>query len=46
MLKKIDNTQENSMYMLRGGKDGTINRIISECKKLVRKEYKTCHGWV
>ncbi len=26
--------------------DETINHIISECSKLVQKEYKTRHDWV
>ena len=29
-----------------GDRDETINHIISECCKLVQKEYKTWHDWV
>ena len=41
----IDKTQQNSKCRLWGGKDETINHIISECSKLVQ-EYKTRHDWV
>ena len=36
---RTDKTQQNS-------KDETINHIISECSKLLQKEYKTRHDWV
>ena len=29
-----------------GDKDEMINHIVSECSKLVHKEYKTRHNWV
>ena len=40
---RIDKTQLNSRCRLRGDRDETINHIISECRKLVQKEYKTRH---
>ena len=43
---RIDKTQQNSKCRLCSDKDETINRIISECSKLVQKEYKTRHDWV
>ena len=43
---RIDKTQQNSRCRLCGDKDETINHIISECSKLVQKEYKTRHDWV
>ena len=33
--------QQNSQCRLCGDRDETIDRIISECSKFVRKEYKT-----
>ena len=39
-------TQQNSKCRLCGDRDETINHIISECSKLVRKEYKIRHNWV
>ena len=41
----IDKTQQNSKCRLCGDRDETINHIISECSKLVQKEYKTRHDW-
>ena len=38
---KIDNTQQNNESRLFGGRDETINHIISECSKLTQKECKT-----
>ena len=38
--------QENSKFRLCGDRDETINHIISECSKLVQKEYKTRNDWV
>ena len=35
---KIDNTQQNSKCRLSGGKDVTVNYIISECNKLAQKD--------
>ena len=38
-----DKRQENSKCKLCGDRDKTINYIISECRKLAQKEYKTKH---
>ena len=43
---RIDKTQQNSKCRLCGYRDETINHIISECRKLAQKEYKTRHDWV
>ena len=43
---RIDKMQQNSKCRLYGDRDETINHIISECSKLVQKEYKTRHNWV
>ena len=43
---RIDKTQQNSKCRLCGGRDETINHIISECSKLAQKEYKARHYWV
>ena len=43
---KIDQTQQNSKCRLCGDRDETIKCIISECRKLAQKEYKTRHDWV
>ena len=43
---KLDKTLENNKYRLCGGRDGTINHIISKCSKLAQKEYKITHDWV
>ena len=43
---RIDKTQQNSKCRLCGDRYETINHIISECIKLVQKEYKTRHDWV
>ena len=42
----IDKIQQNSKCRLCGDRDETITHIISECSKLVHKEYKTRHDWV
>ena len=42
----IDKTQQNNKCRLCVDRDETINYIISECSKLVQKEYKTRHNWV
>ena len=42
----IDKTQQNSKCRLCVDRDETINHIISECRKLARKEYKSEHDWV
>ena len=42
----IDKTQQNSKCRLCSDRDETINHIISECSKLVQKEYKARHDWV
>ena len=41
---KIYKTQQNSICKLCCDRDATINHI-SECSKLVQKEYKTRHDW-
>ena len=43
---RIDKIQQNSKYKICGDRNETINHIISECSKLVQKEYKTRHDWV
>ena len=43
---RIDKTQQNSKCRLCGDRDETINHIISECSKLVQKEYKAGHDLV
>ena len=43
---KIDKTQQNSRCRLCGNRDETISCIISECRKLDQKEFKTRHKWV
>ena len=43
---RIHKTQQNSKCRLCGDRDETINHMISECNKLVQKEYKTRHDWV
>ena len=43
---RIDKTRQNSKCRLCSDRDETINHIISECRKLAQKEYKTRHDWV
>ena len=43
---RIDKTQQNSKSRRCDDGDETINHIISECSKLVQKEYKTRRDWV
>ena len=43
---RIDKTLQNSRCRLCDDRDETINHIISECRKLAQKEYKTRHGSV
>ena len=43
---RIDKMKQNSKRRLCGNRDKTISLIISECSKLVQKEYKTRHDWV
>ena len=43
---RIDKTQQNSKCRLCGNRDETTNHIISECRKLAQKEYKSRHDWV
>ena len=43
---RIDKTQQKSKWSLCGDRDETINHIISECSKLVQKEYKSRLDWV
>ena len=40
---RIDKTQQNIRCRLRGNRNETINHIISECSKLVQKEYNNRH---
>ena len=42
---RIDKTQLISKCRLCGDRDETINHMISECRKLAQKEYKTRHVW-
>ena len=44
--ERIDKKQQNSKCRLCGDRDKTINHIITECRKLAQKEYKTRHDWV
>ena len=39
-------TQQNTKCSLCGDRVQTINHIISECNKLVQREYKARHNWV
>ena len=41
-----DKTPQNSKCRLCGGRDETINHIISECSKLAQREYKARHDWI
>ena len=43
---KIDKTQQKSKCRLGSDRDETINHIISECRNLAHKEYKSRHDWV
>ena len=43
---RIYNTQQNNKCRRCGDRDETVNHIISECSKLVQKEYKTKHDWI
>ena len=43
---RTDKTQQNSKSWLCGDRDKTINHIISECSKLVQKEYNATHDGV
>ena len=43
---RIDKTQQNSKCRQCVDRDETINHIISECRKLAQKEYKTRRDWV
>ena len=43
---RIDKAQQNSRCRLCGDRDETVNHIISECRKLAQKEYKTWQDWV
>ena len=43
---KIDMTQHNCKCRLYGGRDETINHIVSKYSKLAQKEYKTKHTWM
>ena len=41
---RIDKTQQNIKCSLCDDRDETTNHIISECRKLAQKEYKTRHN--
>ena len=43
---RLDKIRQNSKCRLCGERDETINHIINECTKLVRKDYKTRLEWV
>ena len=43
---RIGKTQQNSKCRLCSDRRKTINHIISDCKELELKEYKTIHDWV
>ena len=43
---RIDKTQRNNRWRLCGGRDETINHIISECSELAQRGCKTRHDWV
>ena len=43
---KIDKTQIDSKCRMCGKVDESINHVLSECSKLVQKEYKRRHDWV
>ena len=43
---RIDKTQQENKCNLRGDRDESINNIISECRNLAQKVYKTRHDWV
>ena len=38
--------QKNNIYRLCGDRDKTINHVISECRKLRQKQYKTRYDWM
>ena len=38
--------QQNCKWRLSGDRDETIDHMISECRNLAQKEYKTRHVWV
>ena len=44
--EKLDKTQQNSKRRLSGEGYERINYIVSRCRKLGQKEYKTRHDWV
>ena len=46
MKGRIDKKQQNSKCRLCCDRDETINHIISECRKLAQKDYKTRQDWV
>ena len=41
--EKIDKTQQNGKYRLRGDRDKMIYHVISKCSKFEQKVYKTRH---
>ena len=46
IIWRVLNIYDNSKCSLCGGRDETIDHIISECSKLAKKEYKSRHDWV
>ena len=40
------NTQKNTKSRFCGDRDETVNSIISECTKLIQKEYKRSPNWM
>ena len=43
---KIDKSQEQTKCRMWSKADETINHIVSECPKLVQKEFKRRHDWI
>ena len=43
---KIDKTQQNSKYRVRGDRDELVNHTRLEWSKLAQKEYNIRHDWV
>ena len=43
---KIDKSKEQTKCRMCNRTDETINHTVSECPKLVQKEYKGRHDWI
>ena len=43
---KIDGTRTDPKYRFCKANDETMTQIISECPKLLQKEYKRQHNWM